>query len=150
MNSGWDAFVNDAKFRNADDDGVMHFPGFHVEAAQMLLEETGAIGIAVDTLSLDHGPSPDFATHYEWLPTNRWGLECIANLDRPARDRRHARPWGAEGPGRHRRAVTRLRHAVTAPPCSARARSDPGDARSGVNRGWARQGPGKQKCADPL
>lgn len=80
MNSGWDAFVNDAKFRNADDDGVMHFPGFHVEAAQMLIEETGAVGIAVDTLSLDFGPSPDFATHYEWLPTNRWGLECIANL----------------------------------------------------------------------
>ncbi|MGY6644774.1 MAG: cyclase family protein [Salinarimonas sp.] len=80
MNSGWDAFVNDAKFRNADDDGVMHFPGFHVEAAQMLIEETGAIGMAVDTLSLDYGPSQDFATHYEWLPTNRWGLECIANL----------------------------------------------------------------------
>ena len=105
MNSGWDAFVNDAKFRNADDDGVMHFPGFHVEAAQMLLEETGAIGIAVDTLSLDHGPSPDFATHYEWLPTNRWGLECIANLDalpRPApRSSLGRRRSGAAQAGRH-------------------------------------------------
>jgi kynurenine formamidase len=36
----------------------------------------------VDTLSLDYGPSPDFATHYRWLPTNRWGLEAIANLDK--------------------------------------------------------------------
>ena len=38
------------------------------------------VGIAVDTLSLDHGPSADFATHYAWLPTNRWGLECVAGL----------------------------------------------------------------------
>jgi len=80
MLSGWDAHVNDAKFRNADADGAMHFPGFHVEAAQMLIEEADIVGIAVDTLSLDHGPSPDFAAHYAWLPTNRWGIECIANL----------------------------------------------------------------------
>ena len=56
----------------------MHFPGFHVEAAQMLLE-TGAGSIAVDTLSLDHGPSADFATHYAWLPSGRFGIECLAN-----------------------------------------------------------------------
>lgn len=81
MLSGWGDHVNDPRFRNADDDGVMHFPGFHVEAAEMLMEEADVAGIAVDTLSLDHGPSPDFATHYAWLPTNRWGLECVANLD---------------------------------------------------------------------
>ena len=80
MNSGWDAHVATPKFRNADDKKVMHFPGFHVEAAQMLIEDGNAAGIAVDTLSLDHGPSPDFATHYGWLPTGRWGLECVANL----------------------------------------------------------------------
>lgn len=81
MLSGWGAHVNDAKFRNSDAAGAMHFPGFHIEAAQMLLEEADVAGIAVDTLSLDHGPSPDFAVHYAWLPTNRWGIECIANLD---------------------------------------------------------------------
>jgi kynurenine formamidase len=80
MNSGWDRFVRDDRFRNADSDGVMHFPGFHVEAAQMLMEEADVTGIAVDTLSLDFGRSDDFATHYAWLPTNRWGLECVANL----------------------------------------------------------------------
>lgn len=81
MLSGWGDHVNDPRFRNADDDGVMHFPGFHVDAAEMLMEEADVAGIAVDTLSLDHGPSPDFATHYAWLPTNRWGLECVASLD---------------------------------------------------------------------
>ena len=81
MNSGWDKLVADAKFRSADDKGVMHFPGFHVDAAKMLMEEADVAGIAVDTLSLDFGQSPDFATHYAWLPSGRWGLECIANLD---------------------------------------------------------------------
>lgn len=80
MNSGWDAFVNDAKFRNADDDGIMHFPGFHLEASQFLVEERNVKGIMVDTLSLDFGPSPDFAVHYHWLPSNRWGMENVANL----------------------------------------------------------------------
>ena len=80
MNSGWDAHVAFDKFRNADAEKKMHFPGFHAEAAKMLIEDGSAIGIAVDTLSLDFGPSPDFATHYAWLPTGRWGLECLANL----------------------------------------------------------------------
>lgn len=81
MNSGWGMQVLTEKFRNADADGVMHFPGFHLEAAQMLMEEPNVVGIAVDTLSLDYGQSQDFAVHYAWLPSNRWGIECIANLD---------------------------------------------------------------------
>jgi kynurenine formamidase len=80
MLSGWDARASGPEFRNADGDGVMHFPGFHIEAAQYLMGERGAVGIAVDTLSLDYGRSADFATHYAWLPTNRWGLEAVARL----------------------------------------------------------------------
>ncbi|HZA66144.1 MAG TPA: cyclase family protein, partial [Geminicoccaceae bacterium] len=80
MLSGWDARASGPEFRNADGDGVMHFPGFHVEAAQYLMGERNAVGIAVDTLSLDYGQSADFATHYAWLPTNRWGLEAVAKL----------------------------------------------------------------------
>jgi kynurenine formamidase len=80
MLSGWDTRVGGPEFRNADGNGAMHFPGFHVEAAQYLMSERNAVGIAVDTLSLDYGMSPDFATHYAWLPTNRWGLEAVANL----------------------------------------------------------------------
>lgn len=81
MLSGWGAHVGSDKFRNADGEGKMHFPGFHVDAVQMLMEETTAKGIAVDTLSLDFGPSPDFAVHYAWLPSGRWGVECVANLE---------------------------------------------------------------------
>lgn len=82
MHSGWASKTGGDGFRNADGDGVMHFPGFHVETAKMLIEETGAVAIAVDTLSLDHGPSADFATHYAWLPTNRYGIENLAGLDK--------------------------------------------------------------------
>lgn len=78
MNSGWDAHVATDKFRNANEAG-MHFPGFHPEATALLLERNVS-GIAVDTLSLDYGQSKDFKTHYMWLPANRWGLECVANL----------------------------------------------------------------------
>ena len=86
MNSGWAEKVNTPEFRNADANGVLHFPGFHAEAAEFLLEERQVNGIAVDTLSLDYGPSPDFAVHYLWLPSNRWGMEAVANLDElPAR-----------------------------------------------------------------
>ncbi|QDG75197.1 cyclase family protein [Labrenzia sp. PHM005] len=81
MNSGWSAHAASNNFRNADDGGVMHFPGFHIEAVQMLMDDADVVGIAVDSLSLDHGISQDFAVHYAWLPSGRWGLECMANLD---------------------------------------------------------------------
>lgn len=81
MNSGWDANVKTDKFRNADGDGVMHFPGFHAEAADMMIKDRNVLGMAVDTLSLDFGGSKDFKTHYTWLPTGRWGMEAVANLD---------------------------------------------------------------------
>src|SRR5262245_44344327 len=73
MDSGWDHHVRSAKFVGKDGAGVLHFPGFHPEAADMLVRERRVFGIAVDTLSLDHGASKDFKTHNTWLPSGRWG-----------------------------------------------------------------------------
>jgi kynurenine formamidase len=81
MLSGWGEKAPDQAFRGADADGALHFPGFHIEAAEMLLE-TGAAAIGVDTMSLDYGASPDFAVHYRWLPAGRYGIEALANLER--------------------------------------------------------------------
>ena len=78
MNSGWTQRADSEKFRNADAKGKMHFPGIHPEASQFLLEQRDLVGIAVDTLSLDKGTSEKFGTHYSWLPSGRWGVECIA------------------------------------------------------------------------
>ena len=80
MLSGWGSKARTPEFRNADEAGMQHYPGFHVEATEMLLQ-TGAVAMAVDTLSLDHGASQDFATHYAWLPAGRYGIECLANLE---------------------------------------------------------------------
>jgi kynurenine formamidase len=80
MSSGWDAHVHSAKFRNAASNGALHTPGFHIETVEFLLAERDVKGIVVDTLSLDRGLSPDFPVHARWLGSNRWGLECAANL----------------------------------------------------------------------
>ncbi|MDG3040392.1 cyclase family protein [Roseicyclus marinus] len=80
MHSGWAGKVGTDGFRNFDGQ-AQHYPGFHVEAVQMLMEQTGARSIATDTLSLDHGMSADFAAHYAWLPSGRFGIECLAGLD---------------------------------------------------------------------
>lgn len=79
MHSGWGSKVATDAYRGFDGT-AQHYPGFHIEATQMLLE-TGARSIAVDTLSLDHGISADFATHYAWLPAGRFGIENLAGLD---------------------------------------------------------------------
>ena len=47
----------------------------------MLLDETTTATIASDTLSIDRGMSEDFAAHYNWLPANRYGIECLAGLN---------------------------------------------------------------------
>ncbi len=84
MHSGWGrlATADPARFIGRDVNGTMHFPGVGPDAAEWLLKERQVTGLAVDTLSLDNGPSADFKTHYLWLPSGRWGLENVANLDR--------------------------------------------------------------------
>jgi kynurenine formamidase len=82
MHSGWARHVSDAaKFTGKDASGVFHFPGFGAEVTEWLLKRRSVAGLAVDTLSLDPGPSKDFKTHRMWLPSGRWGLENVANLD---------------------------------------------------------------------
>jgi kynurenine formamidase len=83
MHSGWARHVADkAKYVGKDSNGVMHFPGFDPDAAAWLIKQRRVAGVAVDTLSLDHGASKDFKTHVLWLGGGRWGLENVAGLDR--------------------------------------------------------------------
>ncbi len=82
MHAGWGRRVGSDAFAGKDPKGGLHFPGFHPEATDWLIKERRVPGMAVDTLSLDYGASTDFKTHYAWLPSGRWGLECVANLDR--------------------------------------------------------------------
>jgi len=81
MYSGWDERWSDMEaFRNADADGVQHYPGFGGDAANFLLENRDIVGIGVDTLSLDIGASTTFDVHLSVLPAGKYGLENLANL----------------------------------------------------------------------
>src|SRR5205823_1627943 len=81
LNSGWDAKAKDAAaFRGGDRAGALHFPGFSGPAVEFLVRERTIAGVGVDTLSLDIGPSADFAAHKTLLGAGEWGLECLANL----------------------------------------------------------------------
>jgi kynurenine formamidase len=83
MWSGWEQRAGDqAAYRNMDNQGIMHFPGFSPEAVEFLVKERAIGGIGVDTLSLDYGPSTDFGAHFAVLPANRWGIENLANVGR--------------------------------------------------------------------
>lgn len=81
MDSGWDRRAGDGRaFANADENRVMHFPGFTVDAAEFLTTERDIVGVGVDTLSLDLGMVTGYPAHLVFLPAGKYGLELIANL----------------------------------------------------------------------
>ncbi len=83
MNSGWGTKVFDTEaFRGGAGYPDLNFPGFGIEAAMWLAERRDVAGIGVDTLSLDPGNSADFAVHFGFLATDRYGVENLANLSR--------------------------------------------------------------------
>ena len=59
---------------------VQQLPGFGPDSAALPLEREVA-GIGIDTLSLDHGASTDFATHILILGANKYQVENLNNLD---------------------------------------------------------------------
>lgn len=80
--TGWGARWNSVKdYRNPDDKGVMHFPGYSLEAAKFLVEGRNTVGLGIDTLSIDYGPSKDFPVHHYTLSHSLYHLENVANLD---------------------------------------------------------------------
>jgi kynurenine formamidase len=60
----------------------LSFPGFSPEVATFLVGQRTIRGIAIDTPSIDYGPSTDFKVHQIVLGAGRLALENIANLDK--------------------------------------------------------------------
>src|SRR6202035_3219584 len=80
LRTGWASRWPDAqRYRNQDKQGKMHFPGFSVEAAKMLVER-GVSGLGCDTLSADYGASGDFAVHHLALGAGLYHLENLSDL----------------------------------------------------------------------
>jgi kynurenine formamidase len=81
--TGWESRWDSAKdYRNADAKGVLHFPGYSQDAAKFLVEGRKVVGLGIDTLSIDYGPSKDFSVHQYTLAHSLYHLENVANLDR--------------------------------------------------------------------
>jgi len=81
--TGWDSRWDSTKdYRNADAKGVLHFPGYSEEAAKFLVESRNVVGLGIDTLSIDYGPSKDFPVHQYTLAHSLYHLENVTNLDR--------------------------------------------------------------------
>ena len=81
MNTGWYKKFHDPQaYVNQDEAGVLHFPGFSVAAARLLVERDVA-GIGIDTLSLDPGNDLSFPVHKIMLGAGKYQVENMNNLD---------------------------------------------------------------------
>ena len=80
--TGWDSRWRSLRdYRNVDSRGVMHFPGYSADAAKFLVEGRDALGLGIDTLSVDCGLSRDFPVRQYTLAHSVYQLENVANLD---------------------------------------------------------------------
>jgi len=80
LRTGWASRWPDAtRYRNQDAQGRMHFPGYSVEAAKLLVARKVS-GLGCDTLSIDYGASEDFAVHRVVLGAGLYQLENLADL----------------------------------------------------------------------
>jgi kynurenine formamidase len=75
--SRWD---DPARYVNADEKGVLHFPGFGVEATRWLIRERGIGGLGIDTLGVDPGVDEEFKTNTLLLRDHRIHLENLTGL----------------------------------------------------------------------
>ncbi len=83
LHTGWGRRWTDyERYKNADENGRLHFPGFSRESALFLADNRKVKALGIDTLSVDYGPSPDFPVHHIFNSRGRWLLENLANLDK--------------------------------------------------------------------
>ncbi len=85
--TGWaDRWERPNDYRNADNKGIMHFPGFGKEAVDLLVNKRHVASLGIDTLSIDVGPSQDFPVHKLALGRGLYMMENLQALDSlPAR-----------------------------------------------------------------
>jgi len=78
--TGWDRFWTDRSRYMGETGGVKHFPGLSAEAVAVLARERRVAGIAIDTASIDYGPSSAFEAHHVSMAMNVYHIENAANL----------------------------------------------------------------------
>lgn len=82
MNTGWGKkWDNPEAYKNEDEKGQMHFPGFSAEAAEFLVKQRNILGIGIDNFSVDRAIAVDFPVHLIVNGAGKFHLENVANLD---------------------------------------------------------------------
>ena len=80
--TGWHRHWEDPeRFINLGADGLMHTPGFSLEAVRFLLDERSAVGLGIDTHGVDAGTDTGLRASRAALGGNALVLECLNNLD---------------------------------------------------------------------
>lgn len=84
LHTGWDARWPDGEaMQNAGDDGLSHYPGWGVDALELLVEERGITAIGHDMTDTDPGAlvsSGSAPAETYILGADRWQIELLANL----------------------------------------------------------------------
>lgn len=84
MHTGWAARKDPASFQNYDAQG-QHTPGPDPECVKFLVTERNVLGFGTETIGTDAGQAaylrPPYPCHFFMHGANRYGLQCLANLD---------------------------------------------------------------------
>lgn len=84
MRTDWSKRPMPEAYVNAREDGP-HTPGPAQGVVQWLIDERDAFGFGVESINTDAGQSyawnPPFPCHYLMHGNNRYGLQCLTNLD---------------------------------------------------------------------
>lgn len=79
--TGWDErWQRHEDFRNQQNDGLTHYPGFSLEAAKFLVESRNVVGLGIDTMSVDIGATTTYPVHLFTSQRGIYHLENVANL----------------------------------------------------------------------
>jgi kynurenine formamidase len=85
MRSDWGKrWPDPAAMANKDDEGVAHYPGWGLEALELLIEKRGVTAVGHETTDTDPGirtSRDDYSAESYVLRHNRYQIELMANLD---------------------------------------------------------------------
>ena len=85
MRTDWSKITDPAAFQNFDEQG-QHTPGPDADAVRLLVEERNVLGFGSEAIGTDAGQgqhlNPPYPCHYYMHGAGRYGLQCLANLDR--------------------------------------------------------------------
>ncbi|MEW5423346.1 cyclase family protein [Amorphus sp. 3PC139-8] len=85
MRTDWGKRTDPAEFQNYDEAG-QHSPGPNPDCVRFLIEERDVLGFGTETIGTDAGQAahlrPPYPCHFYMHGANRYGLQCLTNLDR--------------------------------------------------------------------